>query len=583
MTLGREMKLNSRTKFGVVVAASALLLSACGGGGSSAGGTGTPTKGGTITYLTIAEQFNHVDPQRNYTGQDLAFFGAYVNRTLTSYAHAEGPAGAELVADMATDTGTTTDGGKTWSFTLRDGLTWEDGSEVTCQDVAYGVSRVFATDIIVDGPTYAISYLDIPAGDEGSNYPGPYKATAEQQALYDNAVSCADKTITFKLNKVVADFNYTVTLLAFAPVPKAKDTGEKYDDAVVSNGPYKIESYVKAQSMTLVRNENWNPDSDPIRKAYPDKVVVNFAQDQAVIDSRLIASAGDDAFAVSMDGIQPENLPTVFGDDQFKDRRVNETDPYAIYTAINVKKVSCLPVRQAIFLALDREALRAVAGGEYVGDFADGFISPTLALDYAPNTLPEGIQPAGNPDAAKALMEEAKTACPDVYAKATGEGLVFDHPDTPTWAKNVAVWIESEKAAGIVIKSNPIEPGKYYSVVLDPALQGDISRSGWAADWLNASTVMPELFGEGGFNISQNQEDAAFPAYKALMDEALAQTDRAAQADLWKKANQYALDQVWAIPSWFGRSQEFRGSKVGGGYLWYPYGSHNFAALYVIQ
>ena len=247
------MKLNSRAKFGVVVAATALLVSACGGGGgTSAGGTGEPTKGGTITFLTNSEQFNHVDPQRNYTGQDLAFFGGFVNRTLTAYAYESGPAGAELVADMATDTGTTPDGGKTWSFTLRDGLTWEDGSEVTCQDVAYGVSRIFATDIIVDGPTYAISYLDIPTDAEGSSqYPGPYKATAEQQALYDSAVSCDGKTITFKLNKVVADFNYTVTLLAFAPVPKAKDTGEKYDDAVVSNGPYKIESYVKAQSMTL--------------------------------------------------------------------------------------------------------------------------------------------------------------------------------------------------------------------------------------------------------------------------------------------------------------------------------------------
>lgn len=439
------MKLNSRTKFGVVVAASALLLSACGGGGTSADGSGTPAKGGTITYLTIAEQFNHVDPQRNYTGQDLAFFGSYVNRTLTSYAHAEGTAGAEVVADMATDTGTATDGGKTWSFTLRDGLTWEDGSEVTCQDVAYGVSRVFATDIIVDGPTYAISYLDIPAGDEGSQYPGPYKATAEQQALYDNAVSCDGKTITFKLNKVVADFNYTVTLLAFAPVPKAKDTGEKYDDAVVSNGPYKIESYVKAQSMILVRNENWNPDSDPVRHAYPDKVVVNFAQDQAVIDSRIIASSGEDAFLVSMDGIQPENLPTVFGDDKFKNRRVNETDPYALYAAINVNKVNCLPVRQALLVALDREAVRQVAGGEFAGDFADGFISPTIAADYAPNKVLDGVQPTGNPDAAIALLEQAKTTCPDVYAKATGEGLVYDHPDTPTWAKNAAVWIESMK------------------------------------------------------------------------------------------------------------------------------------------
>lgn len=580
------MKLNSHTKFGVVVAAAALLLSACGGGGGTlAGGTGEPTKGGTITFLTNAEQFNHVDPQRNYTGQDLAFFGGFVNRTLTAYAYESGPAGAELVADMATDTGTTTDGGKTWSFTLRDGLTWEDGSEVTCQDVAYGTSRVFATDIIVDGPTYAISYLDIPTNEDGSSqYPGPYKATAEQQALYDNAVSCDGKTITFKLNKVVADFNYTVTLLAFAPVPKAKDTGEKYDDAVVSNGPYKIESYVKAQSMTLVRNENWNPDSDPLRKAYPDKVVVNFAQDPAVIDSRLIASTGDDAYAVSLDGVQPENLQTVFGDDKFADRRLNEQDVYAIYVALNVKKLPCLPIRKALYLGVDREALQTANGGaDYVGTLADGFISPTMATDYAKNTEPDGLQPAGNPEAAMAELEKAKTECPDVYAKATGAGLTFDHPDTPTWAKNVSIWIESEKKAGIVIKSNPIEPGKYYSVVMDEALQGDISRSGWAADWLNASTVMPELFGEGGFNISQNKEDAAYPAYKALMDEALAQTDRTAQADIWKKANQYALDQVWAIPTWFSKTQEFRGTGIGGGYVWYPYGSHNFSALYVIQ
>ena len=96
-------------------------------------------------------------------------------------------------------------------------------------------------------------------------------------------------------------------------------------------------------------------------------------------------------------------------------------------------------------------------------------------------------------------------------------------------------------------------------------------------------TVMPELFGEGGFNISQNKKDPAYAEYKALMDEALAQTDRAAQAAIWKKANQYALDQVWAIPTFFGRSQEFRGGNIGGGYLWYPFGSHDYDALYVIQ
>ena len=69
-----------------------------------------------------------------------------------------------------------------WSFTLRDGGTFEDGSEITCADVAYGVSRTWASDVITDGPTYASTYID--AGD----YPGPYKATAEQQAAVESLV-----------------------------------------------------------------------------------------------------------------------------------------------------------------------------------------------------------------------------------------------------------------------------------------------------------------------------------------------------------------------------------------------------------
>ena len=70
--------------------------------------------------------------------------------------------GTSLVPDLATDTRHATDGGKTWSFTLRDGVTWQDGSAVTCEDIKYGVSRTFATDVINQGPTYAIEYLDIP-------------------------------------------------------------------------------------------------------------------------------------------------------------------------------------------------------------------------------------------------------------------------------------------------------------------------------------------------------------------------------------------------------------------------------------
>src|SRR4051812_48751784 len=143
-------------------------------GGSGATGQGVP--GGTIYLLKNATDFDYYDPQRVYTGEDLAFFGATISRSLVGYKYSADPAeGVTIVPDMATDTGTASEDAKSWSFTLRDGLTWQDGSPVKCEDVAYGVSRTFASDVITGGPTYAVVYLDIPKADDGSSqYKGPY-------------------------------------------------------------------------------------------------------------------------------------------------------------------------------------------------------------------------------------------------------------------------------------------------------------------------------------------------------------------------------------------------------------------------
>jgi len=256
-----------------------MLIAACGGsnpttapatgGTTPTGGTATAaptpgiTPGGTIYVLTQAEQFDQVDPQRVYTGEDLAFFGGLTMRSLISYVYSADPKqGTSITPDMATDLGTATNGGKTWSFTLRDGVTWQDGTDVTCDDVKYGVSRTFATDVINQGPTYAVAYLDIPTDAKGASmYKGPYKVDAAGQALYDKAVTCSGKTITFNLNKPVADFNYTVTL-GFSPVRKADDTGETYGTVapfVTATGPYQVESYTTGNGgkMVLVRNPNW--------------------------------------------------------------------------------------------------------------------------------------------------------------------------------------------------------------------------------------------------------------------------------------------------------------------------------------
>ena len=553
-----------------------VVAASCGGSSSSGSEGGTPTKGGTIHILTNGEQIAHLDPQRNYTGDDLAFAGSTMHRTLTSYKYAAGDAGSEITADLATDTGTVTNGGKTWSFTLRDGSTFEDGSAITCADVAYGVSRTWASDVITDGPTYASTYID------AGKYPGPYKATAAEQAAYDKAVACDGNTITFNLKDPVADFNYTTTLLAFSPVQKAADTGEKYDMRPVSSGPYKIESYEIGKSLVLVRNDKWNKDSDPIRSANPDSYVYEFGLDEAVMDERMIKDAGDDQYAVSF-GIQPENLPTIFDDETFKNRRVDYYDPYVTYTNLSVKALPCLDVRKAIYLALDREALRKAGGGPYTGDFADGFVKPALTLDYKKSTLPEGLNEDGtaNVEAAKAAMTAAETACPEI-AQHAKDGLTYYRPATPTWDKAIAIWIDSMSKVGIKLKDEPVEPSNYWPTVMNPETNYDIARGGWAPDWANASTVIPELFSTtGGFNLTRNADDPDYAKFQEMIDAAKADLDRESQGKKWQELNQFIVDRLWALPGTFTKAQSIWGSKVGNAYQWGPFGAFNYGDLYV--
>jgi peptide/nickel transport system substrate-binding protein len=572
-------------------------LSAAALAGGLLTGCAPANAGGTITYLTQAEAWTHADPQRNYTGMHIAWFGSYLQRTLTAYDRAKGADGSAIVPDLATDLGTPSNGNKKWEFTLRDGSTFEDGSPITCEDIKYGVSRTFATDIITDGPTYAISMLDVPSAEDGSSaYKGPYSTdAANDTASFDKAVTCSadHKTITFNLKRPVGDFNYTVTYLSFSPVPKAKDDGDQYDMHPVSTGPYKIKSYKINGSMVLVRNEKWSASSDPLRanRANPDKIVVKFGQSPEVTDQIMLADK--DKVAVSLDALLPTNLSKVFDDKgnvlaKYEGRALNVYDPYVRYAAVNVKKLNCLPVRQAIYYAKNFDSLITLSGGQaFNGDPADGVIKPLMGLDYAPTGWAAGDpdwKPEGNIEKAKSLMDQAKTECPDLYARATdpNQGIFYDVADTPTSKSASAIWIESMAAIGVTMKFNFIEPGKYYSIVLDATKQGDLSAGGWAPDWANASTVVPELFtAEGGFPMSQNWEDPAYAEFKKRSDANLSETDRVKQGKEWAALNKYAMDQMWVIPGVFSKTQEIWGSKIGGAFFWEPQGSLSFGDLYI--
>jgi peptide/nickel transport system substrate-binding protein len=591
-----------------------MLIAACGGspatsapGATAApgatGGPGAtvagPPSGGTLYLLqpSTNQEWNQIDPQRAYTGEDLAFFGATIYRSLTAYKYDPDPVkGTSLVPDMATDLGTPNADGTEWSFTLRDGLTWQDGSEVTCEDLKYGVSRTFANNVINQGPTYAVAYLDIPANpitDAAdaksaflSAYYGPYDGTG--QDLFDKAVSCNGKTITFKLNGPHADFNYTVTL-GFGAVPKAADTGETYGqpgNLAWSNGPYKIESYSTGNGgeMTLVRNDKWNRSSDDYRGAYPDKWVVKFGIEEKILDQRLIASNGDDATALQYGAVQPENLGVIFSDSEtalpeFADRAISGFDPYSRYYWLDVTKVTNVKTRQAMAVALDREAILANVGGDFYGTYGDGFVKPNIGADYAPtgfwdSFFGQAVPNAGDPALAKKLITESGEAAP---------ALTFDFPDSPTNQKTAAIVIDSFAKAGMTVTPNPIA-SSYYATVFTNG--HNFGTAGWGADWPNASTVIPPLFTDaGGWNLS-HVADAAF---EAKINEAFAQTDRAKQAVLWQDLNKYATENVFAIPTFFGKSQTIAGNGIGVAiegapgamYRWAAYGSWPYAQLFV--
>src|SRR5689334_6030074 len=167
-----------RTSALTAVVAMGLTLAACGGGSdnnSPGTDTGKAEKGGTITLLDIPTDYEGTDPASIYYGHQIAEFRRLVYRSLVAFPISDDPkvSGAP-VPDLATDTGTTPDGGKTWSFTLKDGIKWEDGSDITCEDFAYGISRSFDENI-VHGTGPGTTYISTLDGSEG--YTGPFTST----------------------------------------------------------------------------------------------------------------------------------------------------------------------------------------------------------------------------------------------------------------------------------------------------------------------------------------------------------------------------------------------------------------------
>jgi len=555
----------SYRKKALAIAAAASMsvaLAACGGGGGNKPSTGTggeAQKGGTLTYY-IRAALEHTDPQRTYVGRDITNWSRTVYRSLVTFPISDDPAKATTpVPDLATDTGQSSEGGKVWKFTVKDGVTWQDGKAITCEDFKYGASRVFATDVITGGPNYILTYLDIPINNKTGlpAYEGPY--TKVGQDLYDKAVTCDGNTITYHFKKPWADFPLAIAALHMMdPYRADKDQGDKSNYQIFSNGPYMLDgTWDKEKGGTLVRNPKYSAstDSPDIRKALPDKIIFDIGKTSEQIADQLIADSGADKAAVTGQSIPAAYYSQITG--AVADRAVSVVSPYTDYLVPNFKKLTNLQVRQALAASLDDTAWVTAGGGDKAYTEATDVVNPAVK-GYQEGLFPGG---AGDPAKSKQLLQQAGVQIP--YP------ITYTYPSTETADKQAAAIKAGWEKGGFKVTLDGVaDADVYYTNIQNPDQKADVIWAGWGADWPSAITVTAPLF-DSRPNLTKNSNGQDYGAYKSdefnkLVDQAQEATDLDSQTTTLQQADQVLAKDVAYIPVDTMTFYMLRGSDVTG-------------------
>ena len=521
----------------LIVAAGA---AACGPKDNDANGSGgdsTPHKCGTLTVLNSDPQ-SDFDPARLYTsgGGNVP---SLVFRTLTTRNRADGAAGTKVVPDLATDTGRPSKNATVWTYTLKPGLKYEDGTPITSADIKYGIERSFAPELSGGAP-YLRDWL-VGAAD----YQGPYKDSKGLPAIE----TPDSRTIVFHLNKPEGEFPFLATQTQFTPVPKAKDTGTKYEEHPISSGPYKVvKNENDGEHLVLERNTYWSAAVDDQRKAYPDRIDVQSGLDSSVINQRLSASRGTDAAAVTTDtNLGPAELAKVTGDKELAARVGTGHFGYTNYIAFNpkVKPFDNPKVRQAISYAVDRSSVINAAGGSALAEPATTFLPDQKSFGYTPYDLfPAGD--SGNAAKAKELLKEAG------YPNGLTVTLTHDNAQNFKTSPEIATAIQDAlKKAGITVKLQGLEDNNYSDTVHSVKTEPGFFLAAWGADWPSGGPFLAPIFDgrqivKDGANFNASQLNDA--SVNAEIDAINKLTDLDAAAKRWGALDKKIGAQALTVP-----------------------------------
>ncbi len=523
------------------------------------------TPGGDITVLSSSVPAS-LDPTRAGSPAEWAIL-QLVTRSLTQYRYDPATGRSVLVPDMATDLGRPNDDFTAWTFTLRRGLRYADGTRVVAADVAYAVKRSFAEDLLPGGAPYnRLFFLD------GQQYEGPY-----DDGLDYAGVEVDGRTITLRMARPFTDLPYYAALPAFTAIPPSADRNpQRYGRRPMATGPYQFAAYDPGDELVLTRNEHWDPDTDPARHQYADTWTFEWGVDAARRDTELVQDDGLGATTASYDSVLADTYALVQQDADLMDRMVTGNAPCASVWYLDTDAMPSRQVRRAVGYAYPyREVWRAEGGLEGVTRLPASTLLPPGTIGRLPYD-PLGI------DGANTHAERARELL--AQAGELGRRIRFFYAtDDPTSVAVKDVLVAGFERAGFRAVPVPSTVNGRTRDEADPRSRVDVRSVRWCSAWPTGSAWFPAQW--QGEQLGPGAPAPPFlddPVVDRRITEILETMGPERSRRAWGELDRYVQSSAYPVVpvGYEGRASMF-GSRIGGMAVNEVYGMPTFVDMYV--
>ena len=536
------MKRISRRNFLKVagVSAAALGLAACGGSksgstatsGSTAGSTagGVNTAGFTVQYGSNPET---LDPALN-SAVDGGNTIITVFETLLIINENN-----ETVPGQA-ESWTTSEDGLTWTFTMRDGLKWSDGSELNAKDFEYSFKRMADPDTAAPYAETCLGMID--GFEEAAGFPdADGNPTAEPNPDALNVKASDDgKTLTIVLSYPCSYFDKMAAFATMSPVQQAtvEANGDAWctsPDTFVSNGPYMITDWTPSERIVLTKNPNYVGGWDS-SKIVSDTITLLLLEDSSA--SYAAYNSGE---AVLVKDVPTDEIPSLTKAEDGGDFYV-DTILGTYYVSLNLQRDAFkdAKVRKALSLAIDRDYVaNTIMQGTYSA--ADSIVGPGI-VDESGYFHDNGNAPYISADYEANLAESKKLLEEAGYPNGEGYPTIEYSTNDAGYHVPLAEYLQQAWGdLGITLTINKMEWSSF-----TPARRAgeyDVARNGWVMDYNDPSNML-DLFCSGNGN---NDGKYSNPDFDAAID-ASRVADSAEHFAQLHKAEDILMEDMGCLP-----------------------------------